>query len=134
MCWAGGRRTGAGSGPGCWRQTCTSPPLSFSWTGGTQSSCHLDRLCCQDQVVMLPGLARLPGLAVQARLYGLQIEELEEEGKKKLFTQMSLVQSATGNWDSLAQVIVQYQDNMLYLNLAAVLIAGRFATVNLPHL
>jgi hypothetical protein len=83
---------------------------------------------------MLPGLARLPGLAVQARLYGLQIEELEEEGKKKLFTQMSLVQSATGNWDSLAQVIVQYQDNMLYLNLAAVLIAGRFATVNLPHL
>ena len=83
---------------------------------------------------MLPGLARLPGLAVQARLYGLQIEELEEEGKKKLFTQMSLVQSATGNWDSLAQVIVQYQDNMLYLNLAAVLIAARFATVNLPHL
>jgi hypothetical protein len=83
---------------------------------------------------MLPGLARLPGLAVQARLYGLQIEELEEEGKKKLFTQMSLVQSATGNWDSLAQVIVQYQDNMLYLNLAAVLIAGRFATVKLPHL
>ena len=78
-------------------------------------------------------LARLPGLAVQARLYGLQMEELED-GKKKLFTQMSLVQSATGNWDSLAQVIVQYQDNMLYLNLAAVLIAGRFATVNLPHL
>ena len=79
-------------------------------------------------------LARLPGLAVQARLYGLQMEELEAEGKKNLFTQMSRVPSATGNWDSLAQVIVQYQDNMLYLNLAAVLIAGRFATVNLPHL
>jgi hypothetical protein len=86
-------------------------------------------------------LARLPGLAVQARLYGLQMEELEAEGKKNLFTQMSRVPSATGNWDSLAhaqvtvcQVIVQYQDNMLDLNLAVVLIAGRFATVNLPHL
>ena len=86
-------------------------------------------------------LARLPGLAVQARLYGLQMEELEAEGKKNLFTQMSRVPSATGNRDSLAhaqvtvcQVIVQYQDNMLDLNLAVVLIAGRFATVNLPHL
>ena len=76
-----------------------------------------------------------------ARLYGLQMEELEAEGKKNLFTQMSRVPSATGNWDSLAhaqvtvcQVIVQYQDNMLDLNLAVVLIAGRFATVNLPHL
>ena len=88
-------------------------------------------------------LARLPGLAVQARLYGLQMEELED-GKKKLFTQMSRVQSASGNWDSLAQVTVchrkplqvtvQYQDNMLDLNLAAVLIAGRFATINLSPL
>ena len=39
---------------------------------------------------------RLPGLG-QARLYGLHMEELEEEGKKKLFTQMSRVQSATGD-------------------------------------
>ena len=28
---------------GCWRHTQTSPPLSSSWTGGTQSSCHLDK-------------------------------------------------------------------------------------------
>ena len=53
-------------------------------------------------------LARLHDLAVHARLYGLQMEELEvEDGKKKLFTQMSRVQSASGNWDSLAQVTIR---------------------------
>ena len=36
-------------------------------------------------------LTKLPGLAVQARLYGLQMKELEEMGKKKLCTQMSRV-------------------------------------------
>jgi hypothetical protein len=47
----------------------------------------------------LPGLGQAAWLvcAVQARLYGLHMEELEKEGKKKLFTQMSRVQSATGD-------------------------------------
>ena len=48
--------------------------------------------------VMLPrpglsgyqALVRLPGLAVQAGLYGMQMQELDK-GKKKLFTQMSQV-------------------------------------------
>lgn len=53
----------------------------------------------------------------------------------KLFTQMSRVQSATGNWDSLAQVTVCHRRPLhvsavrgqykLDLNLSAVLVAGR---------
>jgi hypothetical protein len=131
----------------CWfrarvLETCTGKSttvLSMDW-GNTEQlppgQVMLQRLGLSGY----QALARLPGLAVQARLYGLQMEELEEEGKKKLFTQMSRVQSATGNWDSLAQVTVchmrplqvtvQYQDNMLDLNLSAVLIAG----INPPFL
>ena len=108
---------------------------------------NTEQLPAGQAVLSRPGLSgyqalsRLPGLAVQARLYGVQMEELEEEGRKKLFMQMSRIQAATGNWDSQAQVTVclrkplhvqvQYKDNMLDLNFVGVLVAGRFASIKM---
>jgi len=113
---------------------------------------NTEQLPLRQVVVPDPGLAgyttlaRLPGLAVLAMLYGFQVENLEEEDKKRLHHLMDGVQTATGSWDSMAQFTVchrqplhcmvqyQHQESKLHLNLAGVLVAGKFAFTKVPSL
>lgn len=78
LAWVGGQALVQSQGAG---DTRTCPPLSsLDWV--TQSGCHMGRLCCQARECLVTRLlVGCLALAVQARLYGLQIEELEEEGR-----------------------------------------------------
>ena len=95
LCWPGGRGTRACSEQWCWRHY---GPLHEHNSVAYWPGCVV-----KTRSARLPGLGQAVWLGCQARLYRLHMEELEEEGKKKLFTQMPWVQSATWNWDSLAK-------------------------------
>ena len=82
-------------------------------------------------------LRKTPGLAAQAMLYGVQMRDMDEDERTRLFNLMGQLQSATGSKDNMAEIIVcsrsplqvqvHYTINLLNFNMTGVLVAHKFA-------